>query len=637
MSRSIGQSLVNSKIDDLKDRVRDFPDQSGVYLMKNSTDKIIYVGKAKNLKQRVRSYLGESKDLTPKTRLLVANIHVIDYILTKTEVEAFLLEASLIKKHRPKFNIRLKDDKNYPYIRVSMKDEYPRLYLSRTVKPDGSLYFGPYTRGGSVFETMRFLNQSFQLRDCTDHNLKTRERPCINFQLARCSAPCVKLVNTTNYGEDIAKALQFLRGQSQELIDELKQRMLHLSDEEKYEQAARWRDTLRSLTAILEKQSVVDPNAKKDVDIVCFVGDQRGTMIQFLHVRQGRVLGTRSQFLSGLDPQDPNEDPREWFVSVINQYFWENIVPEEVVLSFDIGVEMMRLMQKVLTERRGSEVLIKIGTHDEKEKELLELTLNNARVALEKQSEKVESKKKGLEEIKEKFNLPQIPFRIECYDISNFQGREIVASQVVFEKGIPAKDQYRLYKIKSLKDANDFASMKEVLSRRFKHQEWEDPQLVVVDGGKGQLNFALQALKEVGKDHLPLVSLAKAKTESDFEKTEVQGSEERFFLPGRQNPVLFRKNSEGLRILTHLRDEAHRFAITFHRKLRDKKSLGSILDEIEGVGEKRKKLLLERFSGLEAIMAATAEEIAALPSFNLDLAEEIKAFLMNELGDDSQP
>lgn len=618
---------MNAKVDELKDRVKDFPDQSGVYLMKNSTDKIIYVGKAKNLKQRVRSYLGESRDLTPKTRLLVANIHVIDYILTKTEVEAFLLEASLIKKHRPKFNIRLKDDKNYPYIRVSMTDEYPRLYLSRTVKTDGSLYFGPYTRGGSVFETMRFLNQSFQLRDCTDHVLKTRERPCINHQLGRCSAPCVKLVNSVAYGAELGKALQFLRGQSQQLVEDLRERMLRLSEEEKYEQAARWRDTLRSLAAILEKQSVVDPNAQKDIDIICFCGDTRGTMVQFLFVRQGRVLGMRSQFLAGLDPTESGEDPREWFVSVLNQYYWENIIPDEVLMSFDIGVEMMRLLQKVLLERRGREVLVKFGTSDEKEKELLTLTMDNAKEALEKQSQKVEAKKLGLEEIKAKFDLRQMPFRIECYDISNFQGREIVASQVVFEKGVPAKDQYRLYKIKSLQEANDFASMKEVLERRFKHQEWEDPQLVVVDGGKGQLNFALQALKEVGKGHLPLVALAKAKTSSDFESSEVRGSEERFFLPGRQNPVIFKRQSEGLRILTQLRDEAHRFAITYHRKLRDKKSLSSILDDIEGVGDKRKKILLEAFAGIDEIKAAPKEQIAALPTFYLELAEIIKKHL----------
>ncbi len=616
------------KIEELKERVRDFPDQSGVYLMKSSTDKIIYVGKAKNLRQRVRSYLGEAKDLTPKTRLLVSHIHVIDYILTKTEVEAFLLEASLIKKHRPKYNIRLKDDKNYPYIRVSMKDEFPRLYLSRSVKPDGSLYFGPYTRGGSVFETMRFLNQSFQLRDCTDHTLKSRERPCMNYQLGRCTAPCVELVSAKDYGDDIKKALQFLRGQNQELVEDLRERMLKLSEEEKYEQAARWRDNLRSLTAILEKQSVVDPNARKDLDIITFAGDSRGTIVQFLHVRQGRVLGTRSQFLAGFDPSEPTEDPREWFVSVINQYYWENIVPDEVLMSFDIGVEMMRLMQKVLEERKGSEVEIKFGTSDEKERELLEMTEKNAQAALEKQSEKVEARKIGLEEIKNKFSLSQIPFRIECYDISNFQGKEIVASQVVFERGMPAKDQYRLYKIKSLKDANDFASMKETLSRRFKHQEWEDPQLIVVDGGKGQLSSALEALKSVGKAHIPLVALAKAKTDADFENSEVQGTEERFFIPGRQNPILFRRNKEGLRILTQLRDEAHRFAITFHRKLRDKKSLSSVLDEIEGIGEKRKRILLENFEGIDAILAATVEQIAALPTFHLELAESIKQFLV---------
>jgi excinuclease ABC subunit C len=623
---------VTPKLDELRERVREFPDQSGVYLMKNLTDKIIYVGKAKNLRQRVRSYLGDSKDLSPKTRLLVTHIYVIDYILTKTEVEAFLLEASLIKKHRPKYNIRLKDDKNYPYIRVSAQDEYPRLYLARTVKPDGSLYFGPYTRGGSVFETMRFLNQSFQLRDCTDHILKSRKRPCINHQLGRCTAPCVGLINSKDYGVDIQKALQFLRGQSQELVDNLKMRMYELSGEEKYEQAARWRDTLQSLAAILEKQAVVDPNAKKDLDIVTFCGDSRGTIVQFLHVRQGRVLGTRSQFIAGFDPNEPVEDPREWFVSIINQYYWENIIPDEILMSFDIGVEMMRLMQKVLIERRQrGEVVIKFGTSDEKEQELLTMTIRNAEMALQKQSEKVESKKLGLEEIKGKLGLPQLPFRIECYDISNFQGKEIVASQVVFERGLPAKDQYRLYKIKSLADANDFASMKEVLTRRFKHTEWDDPQLIVVDGGKGQLNFAMQALKEMGKSQVPLVALAKAKTQSGFSDQEVRGSEERFFLPGRQNPVLFRKNTEALRILTHLRDEAHRFAITFHRKLREQKSLASVLDDIQGVGDKRKRILLERYEGLEDILAATAEDLAILPSFNLDSAQKLLETLRKKL------
>lgn len=607
----------------LKDRIKDFPDQSGVYLMKSISDKVIYVGKAKNLRQRVRSYFGEAKDLTPKTRLLVSHIHIIDYILTKTEVEAFLLEASLIKKFRPKYNIRLKDDKNYPYIRVSMRDEFPRLYLSRTVKPDGSLYFGPYTRGGSVFETIRFLNQSFQLRDCTDHVLKSRERPCLNFQLGHCSAPCVRLIAEKDYSQAIQKALRFLKGQSQELIGELRQKMLQLSEEEKYEQAARWRDTLNSLAAILEKQAVVDPNATKDLDIITFCGDSRGTVVQFLHVRQGRVLGTRSQFLAGFDPQEPNEDPREWFLSIINQYYWENIIPDEVLLAYDIGVEMMRLMKNVLEERRGSEVRVRVGTSEEKEKELLEMTEQNAKAALDKQSEKVESRRNGLEEIKAKFQLPQLPFRIECYDISNFQGKQIVASQVVFEQGGPAKEQYRLYKIRSLTEANDFAAMKEVLSRRFRHDEWDDPQLLVVDGGKGQLNAALEALKFVGKSQIPIVSLAKAKTESAFIKPEVQGSEERFFLPGRQNPVLFRKNSDALRILTHLRDEAHRFAITFHRKLRDEKSLASVLDSIEGIGAKRKKILLEAFDGLEEILAAPIEELAALPSFHADLAEFI--------------
>jgi len=616
--------------EELKERVRQFPDQSGVYLMKNISDKIIYVGKAKNLKQRVRSYLGDAKELTPKTRLLVTHIHIIDYILTKTEVEAFLLEASLIKKYRPKYNIRLKDDKNYPYIRVSMNDDYPRLYLSRSVKSDKSLYFGPYTRGGSVYETMNFLNQTFQLRDCTDATLTSRDRPCINFQLGRCSAPCVKKISPPDYKTEIRKALKFLRGQSSELIDELKQKMFQLSDEEKYEQAARWRDTLHSLQAILEKQSVVDPNAVKNLDIIAYCGDSRGTIIQFLHVRQGRVLGMRSQFLSGFDASDPTEDPREWLVSIVNQYYWDNMIPDEVLISCDLGVEMTRLIENVLTDRRGGEkVVVSLATNDEKEKELLEMAVNNAKNALEKQSERVESKKRGLEEIKNKFDLPLWPHRIECYDISNFQGKEIVASQVVFENGLPVKDQYRLYKIKSLQGANDFAAMKEVLLRRFKHQEWELPHLVVVDGGKGQLSKAVQALKEVGQSQIPLVFFAKAKTKADFTQEEIESSEERFYLPGRQNPIVFKRNSEAFRILTQLRDEAHRFAITFHRKLRDKKGLTTLLVQIPGLGEKREQILLQQYADLDEILLASESELAALPTFSLDLAQRIKQFLLD--------
>lgn len=615
------------KIEELKEFIRQFPDQSGVYVMKNLSEKVIYVGKAKNLRQRVRSYFGESKDLTPKTRLLVTHIDMIDYILTKTEVEAFLLEASLIKKYRPKYNIRLKDDKNYPYIRVSMKDDFPRLYLSRSVKSDGSLYFGPYTRGGSVFETMRFLNQAFQLRDCTDHVLASRTRPCINYQLGRCTAPCVQKITPAEYLVDVRKVLNFLRGQNHELVDELKEKMLALSEEEKYEQAARWRDTLRSLNAILEKQSVVDPEAKKNIDFITYCGDFRGTIIQFMHVRQGRVLGMRSQFISGFDSADPKEEPREWFISIINQYYWDNMIPDEVLVAHDMGVDIMKLLQNVLTERRaGDKVKISFTTNDEKEKELLEMVERNARVALEKQSEKAESKKMGLEEIKNKFDLPLWPHRIECYDISNFQGKEIVASQVVFENGMPAKDQYRLYKIKSITGPDDFAAMKEVLLRRFKHSEWEKPHLILVDGGKGQLNKAVQALKEM-EYLVPVASLAKAKTTSDFESEKVKSSDERFFLPGRQNPVTFKRNSEAFRILTQLRDEAHRFAITFHRKLRHKQSLSSVLDKIPGLGSKRKKTLLENYTDLDAVLLASDEAIAALPSFHLDLAMRIKSVL----------
>lgn len=606
----------------LKELIKEFPIQSGVYLMKNNADKIIYVGKAKNVRNRVKSYFQDSKDHSAKTKALVLNIFEIEYLLTKTEVEAFLLEASLIKKHRPKYNIRLKDDKSYPYIQLSWKDDFPRLYLSRKVKRDGSLYFGPYTSGGAVFGTIRFLNRLFKIRDCTDHFFKSRTRPCMTHQIGRCTAPCVKLITKEDYRSDVEGAKDFLKGKSKKLIKNLEKKMLIAADEEKFEVAAKMRDSLFAIRNIIEKQTVINDLSEKDQDAISYYGDERGVLVETLHIRAGRVIGNRPHFIANVNPNSPDEDPREWLASFLNQYYEDNYIPDDVILGTDLGNDIHRLLQDVLKERSGQDIVVRFAT-DSNGQNLIEMASQNAKAHFEKHLSKEEEKKKGLDEIQSKLSLPVRPHRIECFDISHFQGAETVASQVVFEDGVPAKEHYRRYKIQTVKGIDDFASMYEVLKRRFGHEEYDEPQLIVVDGGKGQLSQAVKILKELNKTHIPVVGLAKARTESNFQSEEVSGTEERFYQPGRANPVIFKTNTEAFQILTGIRDEAHRFAITFHRNRREKASLGSELDYVVGLGEKRKMILLQKFKSVEDIRNAEVEAIAELKTFNRVLAERV--------------
>ncbi|HEX4922984.1 MAG TPA: excinuclease ABC subunit UvrC, partial [Bdellovibrionales bacterium] len=571
---------------------------------------------------RVRSYLTESKDLSVKTRFLVGQIAKIEYMRTRTEVEAFLVEASLIKKHRPKYNIRLKDDKSYPYIRVSMFEPFPRLYLARKVKKDGSLYFGPFTSGWVVHQTIRVLNQLFQIRDCSDHFMAKRKRPCMTHQIGRCTAPCVNLVTSEAYKEEIKSAVMFLRGRDKSVIDMLESRMKTAAADEKYEVAARMRDGIKALQSVLEKQIVVNDQSGKDQDIIGFLGDERGSLIETLHIRGGRVVGTRPHFIAHLNVTSPDEDPRDWLTEFLNQYYEENFVPDEVVLPITLGDDLMKLLSAVLEERRGSPVKVRHAM-DAKGAKLLDMVDANAREHFKVHVEKSDRKQKGLEDIQKKFELPELPTRIECYDISHFQGQETVASQVVFEDGVPAKDHYRLYKLRTVSQADDYASMKEVLERRLKHTEYDDPQLILVDGGKGQLKMAVEVLRELGRTDIPVASLAKARTQGEFSDKEVEATQERFYLPNRVGHITFLPNSEAFRILVSLRDEAHRFAIGYHRKLRENSSLEGELDLVHGLGDVRKKKLLEHFGSVEDLKKASAEEIAKIEGFSTKLAQQV--------------
>ena len=618
-----------STIDILREKTKDLPTTPGVYLMKSSADKILYVGKAKSLKARVRSYFQSGGDHSPKTKILVRQIATFDTILTKSEVEAFLLEASLIKKHRPRYNIRLKDDKSYPYIRVSATDEFPRLYLARKVKKDGALYFGPYANGGAVWATIRFLNTTFQIRDCKDAFFASRSRPCMTHQIGRCTAPCVDLVTKEAYRDDVNAAVGFLRGRNKKVVSEMTARMKQAAGEERFEAAAKLRDSVSAIKKVLEKQAVVNDTSEIDQDVIGYHGDENGTLVETLHIRQGRVIGNRSHFLPGLDPNSPTEDVREWYVSFINQYYEDNIVPDEVLLAVDLGQDLMRLLEAVLKERADHAARVRFPT-DPSGHALLDMANQNAVAHFAEHFAKSERKKMGLEDIRVKFKLPSLPTRIECFDISNFQGAESVASQAVFVDGAPSKDDYRRYKIRTVEGPNDYASMREVLTRRFQHDELDDPQLLVVDGGKGQLGVAVEVLRDIGRTDIPVVGLAKARSQGSFADAEISATEERFFLPGRQNPITFASGSEAFQILVGIRDEAHRFAISYHRKLREASSLESELDFVVGLGDRRKKALLTKFASVEAIRESTVDDIAAVKGMNRVLAERVLLHLNEE-------
>ena len=552
----------------LKETIKNFPVQCGVYLMKDINNRVIYVGKARNLKSRVQSYFSNTKSF--KNIFLIPRIHHIDYILTDTEVEAYLLEASLVKKHNPRYNVRLKDDKSYPYIRCSMEEAFPRFYVERKVKKQGSLYFGPYTDTGFARQMIRLLNTRFKIRDCSNHFMKGRVKPCLTYDIGSCTAPCVDKVNKSDYLQQVKQSLSFLRGTGKAVLKDMEKRMKQLSKEERFEEAARLRDSIKAVEFCRAKQSVVSQR-KKDLDVIAFHKDKQAILFQTLHIRAGAVVGHRFYYDSSTNQN--HKFFSELFGSFIIQYYIDNLLPELILISIKQTDRFsFSTLEKALFKIHGKSVCVR-GPIGNIEKKLIDMALKNAQSRFKEQHSKKQSLLQGLKDIQKKIHLKHLPERMECFDISHFQGQNQVASHVVFHEGIPKKEDYRKYKIKTVKGVDDFASIKEVLDRRFKHREYPDPHLLIVDGGKGQLTKAMLALKEAGREHIPVVAMAKARVKSDFSAKEIESSGEKFFLPGRKNAIYFQPNSEALRILTHLRDEAHRFAITYHRKLSQKSLL----------------------------------------------------------------
>ena len=596
--------------------VSQLPTLPGVYLIKNSQSKILYVGKAKVLRSRVKSYFSSS-DTSMKNRFLIRQMKKVDYIVTANEEEACLLEASLIKKHKPRYNVRLKDDKAYPYIRCSVRDDFPRLYFERKVRDRKSLYFGPYTQSGAVRAIMNFLNHTFQLRDCTDSNFKTRERPCLTHQIGFCTAPCVELTDKKEYRKQFQKAVQFLKGRHSGLVKNLKSQMKQRATELRFEEAARLRESLKAVEMIEQNQLVIQ-HSEMDRDVICSVSDECGFLTEFLHLRKGRLIGTHHRFFKV--PFD-----EEVFFSFLNQYYGENLIPDEILISPSFKASRRKLMEKVLSLRKESACRVNAPEEDT-DHALMDRARQNAENHLKDEIRQGESQRDLLEEIQKKFRLPALPFRMECYDISHWQGKGTVGSQTVFENGVPKKEDYRLYGLKKAAPSDDYGSLREVLTRRLLHTEYEDPHLLIIDGGKGQLRAAQKILENIGRQDIPIVSLAKDRPLNSVKNEKTDSSGERFYLPGRKNPVLF-KSSPAFHLLLHIRDEAHRFALETHRKKRDKQFLSGNLDQIPGLGPKRKQDLLKKFGSMEKIKQASKKQLSSLPSISPTLARKIKKAL----------
>ena len=576
----------------LQSKLAHLPEQPGCYLFKNEKE-ILYVGKAAVLADRVRSYFQKGADQTPKTALLVNETVDLETIVTRSVLEALILESNLIKRHRPRFNIVLRDDKQYPYLRLPIKENFPRLSIVRRVQKDGALYYGPYTPAGALRETLRFIRKVFPLATCEIDINGQAERACIEFEIKRCMAPCIGNQTRDDYHAIVRQVRQFLEGRDRELLDSLREEMERAAEQEQFEEAARLRDRLFKVERTLEKQRITQISAS-DQDVVGLARQGTAADLQLLFVRGGLLIGRKDFFW----PQAGDASDEELVRSAIEQFYnKEGQPPKELLLptSFDDAP----LFEQWLTEKRGDVVRLVTPERGGKH-QLVRLAEENAGAAIADHLRDEALDRQATAELKRLLRLDKAPHRIEGFDISNIMGNQSVASLVVWEDGQAKKSDYRKFRIKTVEGANDFASMQEAVTRRYgMTEDLARPDLILIDGGLGQLSAALEGLKQVGQEHIPIIGLAKARGDK----------EERIFLPGRKNPIVLRPNSPATHLVQRIRDEAHRFAVTYHRKLRGKALLASELDQVSGIGEIRRKRLLKQFGSLERIAEATDEQL----------------------------
>ena len=577
----------------LESKLAHLPDQPGVYLFKDKAGDVLYIGKAAVLADRVRSYFLKSADHSPKTSLLVSQIADLETMVTRSELEALILESNLVKRHKPRFNVVLRDDKQYPYLRLPIKENFPRLSIVRRVKKDGALYYGPYTPAGALRETLKVIKRVFPLATCTiDINGKA-ERPCIEFEIKRCMAPCTGNQSQEDYHQIVRQVRQFLEGHDRELLDELRTRMEAAAEHEEFEEAARLRDRIFKIERTLERQRITQ-TASVDQDVIGIARQGSAVDLQLLFVRGGLLIGRKDFFW----PQSADATDEELVRSAVEQFYnKEGQPPRELLIPVDIPDA--DLLARWLSGKRGETVRVLAPERGTKH-QLLLLAEENAAAALDEHVRNEELDRQASEDLQRLLRLKTAPRRIEGFDISNTMGDQSVASMVVWEDGRMNKSDYRRFKINTVKGANDFASIHEVVTRRYGAMEdLARPDLVLIDGGLGQLAFAIAALKQVGQSDLAIIGLAKAKGEKD----------ERIFLPGRKNPIVLRASAPATHLLQRIRDEAHRFAITFHRKLRGKTLVSSQLDQIIGVGSITRTKLLKQFGSLANLTEASEEAL----------------------------
>jgi excinuclease ABC subunit C len=609
----------------LDDKIRQLPASPGVYLMRDGKGEIIYVGKARNLRQRVRTYFGATGDGRYHVRFLMAKVADIEVMLTDTEKEALLLENTLIKQHHPRYNLDLKDDKTYFSLRLDPREAFPRFSIVRKVPRDGARYFGPYSSATSAREVLRQITRIFPLRHYPLKACMARKRPCLYHQIGQCSAPCHGQISTADYAALVEGATLFLEGKGKQLVAEFKLRMTEAANAMRYEEAARWRNLLRSIEITVEKQKVV-LRGGGDSDVVGYFHDGTRLELALLFIRGGIMNGSRLFNLTW------ELDDAEGVASFLRLYYsGETFIPDEILLPLEI--EAAGALAELLGEARGKKVTIARPQRGIK-RELMELAGKNAAAALRERDEAAASAEAVLEELRQRLHLSRLPKRIECYDISTIQGRHSVGSGVAFADARPDKANYRRYRIRDVLGQDDFAMLSEVFSRRFREEKVAKdglPDLVVVDGGIGQLNAALEIVTGLGlAGRFDLVSLAKSRTAREAESAIITRSDERVFLPGRKNPVVLRQNSAPLLLLAAIRDEAHRFAIEYHRTLRGKAGVTSGIEQIPGIGAKRRTALLKHFGSLQRLKEASVEEMAGVEGMNPTIAATVFAGLHGE-------
>lgn len=621
----------------VEEELKKLPRKPGVYIMRDDKDVILYVGKAINLHNRVRSYFRENIGRGPAIDQMVSLIARFEYIVTDSELEALVLENNLIKENSPKYNTLLKDDKTYPYIKVTVGEDYPRILFSRTMKKDKSRYFGPYTSAAAVKDTIELLNKLYQLRTCNrvlprDTGL---ERPCLNYHIKQCLAPCQGYVSKEEYRQQVAGALEFLNGNYSPILKDLEEKMNKAAEELEFEEAARYRDLLSSVRKVSQKQKITE-GVGEDKDILALYQDETEAVVQVFFVRDGKLIGREHYYMTHV-PENNKPAILQDFVKQF--YAGTPFIPRELMLQYEI--EDAELIEKWLSERKGSRVYLKVPKIGSKEK-LVELAAQNAKLVLSQDREKLKREEgRTIGAVKEISDLLQLPLtgtaRMEAYDISNINGFENVGSMVVYEKGKPKRSDYRKFKIKSVSGPDDYACMREVLTRRFRHgmeeskeleeQEMDQeygsftkfPDLILMDGGRGQVNIALSVLEELGID-IPVCGMVK----DDNHRT--RG----LYYHNIELPI--DTHSEGFKLITRIQDEAHRFAIEYHRSLRSKTQVKSVLDDIPGVGPARRKALMRHFKSLEEIRQASVEELMEIPEMNERTAEEIVTFFASQTG-----